>query len=193
MYFASGTPFLHMHMHASNFTQVNYPLVPCTISCLIRQQHIQKALMHKGTITCRTSLLDVSSAESGHLLIGQSWYQLNHVQHINSTCWKQSHPQVLCQGVQPALPTAGCGFQISRVAYNLLRKLKQGMKGGKDEAPLGCSLREEVLLSVHGEHEGYFEEQGEGSVVHVCYFTHHKLQFSGILFYQPRNRKIIPM
>lgn len=62
------------------------------------------------------------------------------------------------------------------------------MKGGRDEAPLGCGLREEDQLGVHEEHGGYFEEQGEGSVVRVHYFTHHKLHFSGILFEQ-----IIPM
>lgn len=53
MYFTSGAPVLHMH--ASNFAHVNYPLVPCTISCLIRQQYTQKALVHEGAITCRTS------------------------------------------------------------------------------------------------------------------------------------------
>lgn len=85
-----------MHKHVSSFTHVNYPLVPCTISWLIGQQHRQKALMRKGAITCRTSLLDAASEESQQLLAGQSWHQLNHIQHIDSACWKQSHPQVLC-------------------------------------------------------------------------------------------------
>lgn len=60
MYFASGAPVLHMYMRASNFTHVKYPLVPCSISCLIRRQCIQRALKHKDTITCRTSLRGAS-------------------------------------------------------------------------------------------------------------------------------------
>lgn len=46
------------------------------------------------------------------------------------------------------------------------------MKGGRDEASLGCGLREEDQFSLHGEHRGYFEELEEGSVFHVHYFTH---------------------
>lgn len=62
------------------------------------------------------------------------------------------------------------------------------MKGGRDEAPWGCGLREEDLLGVQGEHRGYFEELGKRNVVYVHYFTHHKCHFLGILFEQPRNR-----
>lgn len=62
------------------------------------------------------------------------------------------------------------------------------MKGGRDEAPWGCGLREEDLLGVQGEHRGYFEELGKRNVFYVHYFTHHKCHFLGILFEQPRNR-----
>lgn len=65
------------------------------------------------------------------------------------------------------------------------------MKGGSYEASLGCVLREEDQFGLRGEHGGYFEELGEGSVVYVHYFTHHKLHFLGIFL--AAQKQIIPM
>lgn len=63
-----------------------------------------------------------------------------------------------------------------------------GMKGGRDEAPLGCGLREEDCCVCMGSTGLILRSRGDGIVVRVRYFTHHKLHFSGILFEQPRNR-----
>lgn len=65
------------------------------------------------------------------------------------------------------------------------------MKGGRDEASLGCGLREEDQFGLHGQHRGYFEELEKGSVVHVQFFIHHKLHF--LEFFLAAQKQIIPL